>query len=751
MNSQLVGFALVWVAIAGCQSGRESRHAPSATGEVTFSEHVAPLVFANCSYCHRPGEAAPFSLLSYDDVRRRARQIARVTRSRFMPPWRPEQGGVELAGDRRLSDEQIRIFEEWAAAGAPPGDLSDAPEVPRFAEGWQLGTPDLALESPAFQLAAAGSDRFRTFVIPIALDAPRWICTVELRPENPRVTHHARLGIDRSHESARRDAADAEPGYDGVTWGQDPNGQIITWAPGMIARHATPGTAWRLHPQTDLVLLAHLQPSGKPETVRFRIGLHFAAEPPAARPLILRIGSRDIDIPAGDANHVVTDEFVVPVDVAAHSIFPHAHSLCRTVSVDAELPGGARLPLLRIEDFDEKWHDNYRFTSPVHLPRGTKLLTRHSYDNSERNLRNRHKPPRRVVIGSNSGDEMADVYLQVTAVRPDQYAALLEDFERYERESKLLGLRKTIEVYRDDPLLYEELAICCLSMGEWKSAIEALETRLTLRAPEVHTESLLGMAYLAGGDRVRAEESLRRALEMDATYPLAWLGLGKTLGAGNDAAGAEHAYRRALEFAPALTDSHVNLAGILLARGQAEEAASLCEAALQLSPEMPNILLKLAEIRTKQGGFDESLRVLEAAHALAPYTHPPKALLAIFCIRNGEAELARKYLLDARLETPDHPVPALLLGQIALAERRVEEARANLDAAASAGQPDTWPASHRRRFCVQLYSERFKLAQAIGDTSLARESLQEWIRWDPDNAELRKQVEQHKDEETPVP
>src|SRR4051794_32232800 len=142
---------------------------------VTFARDVAPIVFAKCSTCHHPGEAAPFSLLTYDDVRRHARQIADVTQKRFMPPWLPREGCGDFVGERRLTDRELTVLKKWADTGAPPGDEADAPPHPGFADGWQAGTPDLVLETPAYTLASRDRDVFRNFVVPIHLDAPRWV------------------------------------------------------------------------------------------------------------------------------------------------------------------------------------------------------------------------------------------------------------------------------------------------------------------------------------------------------------------------------------------------------------------------------------------------------------------------------------------------------------------------------------------------------------------------------------------------
>jgi tetratricopeptide (TPR) repeat protein len=714
---------------------------PAATADVTFNRDVAPIIFANCATCHRPGESAPFSLLTFDDARRRAAQIAEVTGRRFMPPWLPERGHGKFSGARRLTDADIATLEKWAVAGAPEGDVADLPAPPSFPDGWQLGPADLVLESPPSSLAAEGGDAFRNFVIPIELASPQWVEAIELRPTNQRVTHHARLGVDRTYESVRRDAEDEEPGYEGMAWGQDPDSQLVTWAPGMTAHRGTHGVAWRLHPKTSLVLHTHMQPSGKQETVQFRVGIHFADHPPEVRPAMLRIGSRNIDIHAGESRHVVSDEFIVPVAVDVHSIFPHAHSLCREIRVEAMLPDGTQTPLIWIKDFDENWHDNYRFVEPLRLPARTKLASTFVYDNTDANIRNRNHPPRRVVYGSNVADEMADVYLQVTAVRPDQRAVLMEDFEQQELRSQIVGFSKTLEMYPRDPWSYEGLAACYLAMGDTAEAIRLLEERLSIGEFAVHSLLSLAMACQKGGDNGRAEELCRQAISMDAEYPLAWVGLGRALDAQGESAEADSAYRRAIELAPALTDGHMGLVDNLLKQGKLDEAASTCEAAIEVSPDVANTHLKLAEIRARQKRFDDSLKELETAKQLAPYTHPPKVLLAVYSFQSGDKQRAKKLLSEAHAELPDHPVPELFLGQFAMQVEKWGDARKYLEGAASRAVPDNWPASHMKRFLVLLHSERLKLAQQLQDATLAKSAAGEWLKVEPENGSIREVYE----------
>ncbi len=579
---------------------------------------------------------------------------------------------------------------------------------------------------------------FRNFVVPIHLDGPRWIRSIELRPDNPRVTHHARLGVDSSGESIRRNAEDNQPGYSGMAWGQDPDGQLVIWAPGMVAKPGTDGIAWRIYPDTCLVLHTHMQTSGKPEVVKFRIGVHFADHPPEQHPAMLRIGSCDIDIPAGSAHHVVTGEYTLPIDVDLQSIFPHAHSLCHDLRVEAARPDGSRETLILIEHFDENWHESYDYRHPVRLPRGTRLLTTFGYDNTADNPRNRNQPPRRVVYGSNVTDEMGDVYLQVTAIHPDQRAALMENYKRYEMQSQLAGLRTALTMFPDDPWRQEGLAACYVGLGKPGEAVPILERRLKTGPAAVFPTASLGMALCASGDFVRAEAEQHKALAIVGDYPLAWFGLGQALAAEKQPEPAEQAYRRAIELAPSMSEARLSLAGLLVERGDLKSAAAACSAAIAESPESPAPYLKMAEIEAKQRHYEESLKHCGLAQQLAPYTHPPKVLLAVFCFQNGDQDRARGLLREARAESPEYPMPALMLGQLARRDGQYEEARKYLAAAASLPIPDNWPESHRQRFLISLHSERLQLAEQLQDIALARDAIAQWLKCDPDNAKLKK-------------
>jgi hypothetical protein len=198
---------------------------------ITFNKHIAPIVFSNCSGCHRPGESAPFPLLRYSDVKQRAEQILDVTESRFMPPWLPSRGLLKFTDERILEDGEISLIRHWVEQGTVEGNPSDLPATPTWAEGWQLGEPDLVVSMPEpFVLPPDGKDVFRNFVIPVPIPSTRFVKAVEMRPGNRQVVHHAELLIDPTRASRYFDEQDPRPGYEGMEQGLSavkPSGHFV--------------------------------------------------------------------------------------------------------------------------------------------------------------------------------------------------------------------------------------------------------------------------------------------------------------------------------------------------------------------------------------------------------------------------------------------------------------------------------------------------------------------------------------------
>jgi hypothetical protein len=206
----------------------------AAMAAPTFNKDIAPILYENCATCHRPGEVAPFPLLTYQDAAKRAGLIASVTKKRYMPPWKPDSGYGSFDHTRRLTEEQIARIQEWAAAGAPEGDAADQPVVPTFPTGWQAGEPDQVLKvSAPYALTADGPDRFRCFVLPIKLDRQSYVSGAEFRPGNPRVVHHALIFLDSSGTARRLAAASGGAGYPCFGGpGFSGAGLVMGWAPG---------------------------------------------------------------------------------------------------------------------------------------------------------------------------------------------------------------------------------------------------------------------------------------------------------------------------------------------------------------------------------------------------------------------------------------------------------------------------------------------------------------------------------------
>lgn len=396
-----------------------------ADTSITFTKDVAPILHSRCVSCHRPGQVAPFSLITYEDARRRANEITAVTASRVMPPWLPAPGHVALAGERRLSQQQIDIIKKWVRAGAPEGGPADL-ALPTFNEEWQLGRPDLVAQTAAtFDIPAAGPDLYQCFVIPLSLPGDRWVRAMEFRPESRRTVHHAIVFADVSGAARKRDAEADGSGYPcfGVP-GFLPTASLGGWSPGSSAVEMPEGVAAALRKGADLVVQVHYHPTGKPETDRSSVALYFSKTPPTRRLMDVALGSRLIDIPPGEARYHVRDHFTLPVDVYATGIIPHAHYICRTMRGVAVLPGGRKLTLLAIDGWDFAWQEQYKFREPVALPAGTRLEMEFVYDNSARNPRNPSSPPKRVHWGFDSTDEMAGLHVQVIPQRTEDAAEL---------------------------------------------------------------------------------------------------------------------------------------------------------------------------------------------------------------------------------------------------------------------------------------------------------------------------------------
>ncbi len=557
---------------------------PKHNREVTFNRDVAPIIFQSCARCHRPGESGPFPLLSYDDVKNRARQIETVTHTRFMPPWLPEPQALKFADELRLPDEQIATIKKWVDEGAPEGNPADLPPQPKFAEGWQLGQPDLVLKAARpYQLPASGSDMYWNFIFPVPIDRTRWVKAVEIRPGDKRFVHHANVLVDRQQNSRQKETRPGS-GFEGMeikieSEAFDPDSHFLFWKPGTVPYVEPEGMALRLDKGTDLVLNVHLQPSGKPETIQPTIGLYFTDQPATKFPMLLQLqNDAKLDIPAGEKNFVVNDDLTLPIDVDLLAIYPHAHYLGKDLQAAAILPDGSTTTLIHIPQWDLNWQAVYRYAEPVFLPKGTTVRMRYVYDNSEDNALNPNHPPQRVQAGNRSKDEMAHLWLQV----------LPRNFDPQAGDPRMLLqealARHNIRNNPADFAAHYNLASMLQARGNTAEAITEYEEALRIRPQDATANNALGAALIASGQPDRALAPLQTAARTSPEYFDAHYNLANALASAGDFPGAAQEFAAAVRIRPDDADAHANLGSALAELGRFAEAKAQFERALEINP-----------------------------------------------------------------------------------------------------------------------------------------------------------------------
>ncbi|HKB10038.1 MAG TPA: tetratricopeptide repeat protein [Vicinamibacterales bacterium] len=598
---------------------------PPAEPAVTFTRDVAPILYARCAPCHQPGGAAPFSLLTYSDARQRASLIARVTGSRYMPPWKPDNDG--FAGDRRLTSAQISTLARWADGGALEGDAADLPPPPRLASGWQSGPPDLVVTLPPYLARADGPDIFRNFVVAVPGDTARLIRGLEFRPGSKAV-HHANIRIDPTPASRRLDEADPEPGYEGVILrsADYPDGHFLGWTPGQAPPIGADDIAWTLDAGSDLVVQLHIRPTGREERIQPSIGLYVASSPPSRTPSIVRLGRQNLDIPAGAERFSVTDSFTLPVDVEVRAIQPHAHYRARTMDATATLPSGARRPLIAISHWDFNWQDQYHYAAPFWLPAGSRIDMVYVFDNSDANPRNPDHPPRRVSWGWRSSDEMADVWIQVVTRSAEDRQRLGVASRRKMAAEDAIGCETIIAREPDYAAVRNDAAALYLELGQPEAALRHFEAVRRLQPQSAVARYNVGVALEAMKNTEAAAREYEAAIRLDPRYSAAHNNLGNIRLAEGRLDAALQEYLRAVESAPANVEAQNNLGAVRIAMGNAAAAVAPLETAVRLRFSYPEAHFNLARAYGALGRAADASR--EAAIALDQASAAGKTELA---------------------------------------------------------------------------------------------------------------------------
>jgi hypothetical protein len=410
----------------------------------TFSRDVAPIFFKNCTNCHRPGEIAPMSLLTYTDARPWAKSIELRVSAGTMPPWHADPTHGQFLNDRRLSDADKATILRWASAGASEGNASDLPASPSYDSGWTIGQPDAVFAMREdYPLPAAGTVAYQYFEIPTNLTEDRWVQAMEVKAGNPAVLHHvivyarppAPAAPPRPAAAPPPSAASAPrplPLFEFDSGTQIPAGQtggpplppeqrqppgpndrpavrlgpaVGGFAPGQFTRVYQDGTAMKLPAGTTLILQMHYTPSGKATTDRTRIGVRFAKATPPTELRWASLANGGLHIPAGASDHRVDANMTINRDITLWSMLPHTHVRGKRWSYEATYPDGRTEIILAVPKYDFNWQTDYVFKEPLKLPKGTKIHATAWYDNSTGNKAN-PDPTKDVWWGDQTWEEM---------------------------------------------------------------------------------------------------------------------------------------------------------------------------------------------------------------------------------------------------------------------------------------------------------------------------------------------------------
>ncbi len=401
----------------------------AARTKLTYTKDVLPILQKHCQVCHRPGEMGPFALMTYAQAVNWAPDIKEYTQKRIMPPWKPSVS-VPLHGERRMTDAEITTLTAWVNGGTPRGDPNDAPPPVKFADGWMLGTPDLILSpKEEFTLGPTGSDHYRVYVFPLDLAEDKFISGYEVRPGNWQAVHHTLHFLDvrgrvrkleqREQDRPRRgDAQDAGPGYPSrMGPGFLPDGDCGGWAPGITPHFLPEGVGYYVPKGADFVAHVHYHRTGKVEKDKLQIGLYFSRKPcKPLQPMI--IGGLFLSVPPNEENYRVRGSIWAAQDCTLYTVVPHMHLLGKKIKITMTPPDGPTTTLVSIDDWDFNWQEIYYLKEPLKVAARTRFDVEGVFDNSSKNPNNPFSPPRRVLVGESTTNEMCFGFLGATIAEP---------------------------------------------------------------------------------------------------------------------------------------------------------------------------------------------------------------------------------------------------------------------------------------------------------------------------------------------
>ncbi len=416
-----VGIWLSGTPLGGHLSAQE---APAGDQSVpTFSRDVAPIFYEKCISCHRAGEVAPMSLVTFRAARPWARAIHEKVTTREMPPWHADRRYGVFRNDLSLTQPEIDTIAAWVTGGVRAGDAADLPPLPELTEGWQIGSPDMVFEMPVdYEVPATGTVEYQYFDVPTHFTEDRWMQAGEARPGDRAHVHHIVVYVREPEPNTRprvvsvrpipRDgqrpspqalrALAARAGQRAVGGG---DAMLVNWAVGEDAPVYLPDTAKRIPAGSTLVFQVHYTTDGEPGVDRSKLGLILAKEPPAREIRTGMILNPLFELPPGAANHEVAAEATFSADVMVWTMHPHMHLRGKDMTYTVTYPDGRSEIVLRVPRFDFGWQTDYWLAEPLLLPKGSKMHVSAHFDNSAAN-RDNPDPTATVRWGDQTWEEM---------------------------------------------------------------------------------------------------------------------------------------------------------------------------------------------------------------------------------------------------------------------------------------------------------------------------------------------------------
>ncbi|HTF20790.1 MAG TPA: cytochrome c, partial [Chryseolinea sp.] len=382
---------------------------PASWGQsagVFFYEHIEPIIHKNCMPCHQPGQAGPFSLITYDDVSRKGEFIAKVTKSRYMPPWKADLNFQQYRNARSLTDSEIALIQEWVAAGMPKGKAPKKTKntLPR---NTALITPDLSLKvAEPYQILTTGIDDFRFFNVPTQLKRDQYLRKIEFIPGNKRLVHHSRLMTDTTHKVRDIHGLSAnDPQVNQFEKYPPVDKFLYGWVPGNFAIEFPKGTGKKLYKDSDIIVNIHYSPNRREnQQDQSTVNFYFTEEDSLREVHSMAIAEQNITngpfvIPAEETKIFYSKFGPLPIDISAVAVLPHMHFLGKTFRAFAITQEGDAIFLVKIDDWDFNWQDTYQFSKLLKIPRGSTIFVEATFDNTVANPANPTRPPKTVTYG----------------------------------------------------------------------------------------------------------------------------------------------------------------------------------------------------------------------------------------------------------------------------------------------------------------------------------------------------------------